>query len=298
MKIIKSNNMESNQNYDETGDFAQSIDFYLETDGEVGLYVKDYGQGAPVILIHGWPLSGESWEYQIEALVNNGNRVITYDRRGFGKSSHPWDGYDYDTLAEDLKAIIDELELINVTLVGFSMGGGEIARYFGKFGGEGISKAVLISSVTPFMLKTADNEYGTPQEEFDKMEKQIREDRMAFLETFGKTFYNVGMLSKPVSSAYLHNDFMIAAAASPRATIECMKAFSSTDFRADLPKINVPVLLIHGDADKTVPLEASSGLAQKLIPNCRLVIYEGAPHGLCFTEKERLNRDLISFLNS
>ena len=287
-----------NQNYEESAEFAQSIDFYLETDGEVGIYVKDYGQGNPAILIHGWPLSGEMWEYQIEALVNSGNRVITYDRRGFGKSSHPWEGYDYDTLAADLKAIIDELELTDVTLVGFSMGGGEVARYFANYGSENIAKAVLISSVTPFMLKTDDNANGVPLEEFTKIEKGLREDRMAFLETFGKAFYNVGVLSKPVSNAHLQYDFIIAASASPRATIECMRSFSTTDFRTDLLKINVPVLLIHGDEDKTVPIESSSEEAQKSIMNCRLIVYEGAPHGLYYTEKDKLNLDLISFIKS
>ena len=238
------------------------------------------------------------WEYQIEALVNNGNRVITYDRRGFGKSSQPWEGYDYDTLAEDLKAVIDELELTDVTLVGFSMGGGEVARYFGKYGSHGISKAIFISAVTPFMLQTPDNPTGVPQEEFTKIETGLREDRMAFLEGFSKKFYNVGLLSKPVSSAYLQNDFNIASAASPRATIQCMKSFASTDFRADLALIDVPVLMIHGDADQIVPIKAASEQAAKLIKNCRYVVYEGAPHGLCFTEKQKLTSDLIAFVNS
>lgn len=287
-----------NQNYEESDEFAQSIDFYLETDGEVGIYVKDYGDGDPVILIHGWPLSGEMWEYQIEALVNNGNRVITYDRRGFGKSSHPWDKYDYDTLAADLKSIIDELELSNVTLVGFSMGGGEVARYFGNYGSENISKAVLISSITPFMLKTPDNETGVPREQFAKMEEQLREDRFDFLENFSKTFYNVGLLKKPVSSAMLHHDFNIASCASPRATIQTLKSFSETDFRNDLPKIDVPVLLIHGDADNTVPIKVSAEQSAKLLANCTYKIYEGAPHGLFYPEREKLNRDLIEFINS
>ncbi|HEY0047176.1 MAG TPA: alpha/beta hydrolase [Flavobacterium sp.] len=273
-------------------------DFYIETESDVSLYVKDYGKGKPVVLLHGWPLSGEMWEYQIETLVKNNFRVITYDRRGFGKSSHPWSDYDYDNLADDLKEVIDELGLEEFALVGFSMGGGEVARYFSRHGGQGVSKVVFISSVTPFMLKTPDNEDGLPMEEFDKMSAQIREDRMAFLEDFGKKFYGVGMLSKPVSAAYLQNDMVIAASASPRATLECLEAFAKTDFRDDMRMIDVPTLFIHGDADKTVPIEASSEKAVKLVANSQYITYEGAPHGLFYTEKDRLNNDLIAFLNT
>ncbi|HEX8269068.1 MAG TPA: alpha/beta hydrolase [Flavobacterium sp.] len=286
--------MESN--YSAKANLQNSSD-YIETAPNVLLHVKDYGHGKPVILIHGWPLSSDMWEHQIQVLVDNNFRVLAYDRRGFGKSSHPWDGYDYDTLADDLRAIIDEKGLSEVTLVGFSMGGGEVARYFSRHSGHGITKAVFISSVTPFMLKTDDNEDGMPKEDFDKMEFQIRKDRFDFLKTFGKEFYGVGLISKPVSSAHLENDFHIAAGASPRATLECLHAFSRTDFRADLHVINVPTLMIHGDEDKTVPIESSSEKAANLIPNCRFIMYDGAPHGLFYTEKERLNRDLIEFLN-
>jgi pimeloyl-ACP methyl ester carboxylesterase len=295
--------METNQTKD---DFSNpnysameiSSDIYIETESAISLYVKDYGRGKPVILIHGWPLSGEMWEYQIEALVMNNYRVITYDRRGYGKSSQPWDGHDYNSLVEDLKTVIDELELTDVTLVGFSMGGGEVARYLGRYGSNNISKAVFISSVTPFMLKTDDNPDGMPQEAIDKMAGQIREDRIDFLDGFGKTFYGVGLLSKPVSVPFLQHDLMIASCASPHATLQSLKAFSSTDFRGDLPKIDIPVLMIHGDSDKTVPIEISSEKAAKLIPDCRYLVYGGAPHGLFYTEKERLNQDLVEFLNS
>jgi non-heme chloroperoxidase len=275
-----------------------SSDMYIETENGVTLYVKDYGKGKPVILIHGWPLSGEMWEYQIESLVMNNFRVITYDRRGFGKSSQPWDGYDYDSLTEDLYSIIDELELTNVTLVGFSMGGGEVARYFSLYGGENVEKAVFISAVTPYMLKTDENENGVPHDVFDKMIEQIKDDRIGFLDSFGKMFYGVGLLSKPVSSAFLQHDLATAAAASPHATLQCLNSFSRTDFREDMRAINVPTLMIHGDSDKTVPIEASSDKASKMIANCQYIVYEGAPHGLFYTEKERLNRDLIQFLNS
>jgi pimeloyl-ACP methyl ester carboxylesterase len=291
--------MDINQSNSDDSDYQLEIptDMYIETDSGISIYLKDYGEGKPVILIHGWPLSGEMWEYQIETLVKAGLRVITYDRRGFGKSSQPWFGYDYDSMADDLREIIDELELTDVTLVGFSMGGGEVVRYFSRHGGKNVSKAVLVASIIPFMLQTGDND-GVPREEFDKMSAQIREDRMAFLESFGKMFYGVNFIKKPVSQAYLQHDMMLAACASPRATLECLTAFSTTDFRSELPSLNVPTLLIHGDSDKTVPIELSSEKAVGLLPNSQLIVYDGAPHGLFYTEKDRLNADLITFISS
>ena len=270
---------------------------YIETAPGVEIYVRDYGQGKPVILIHGWPLSSDAWEAQIEELVANNFRVIAYDRRGFGKSSQPWDGYDYDTLTDDLHEIIRQKNLTNATIVGFSMGGGEAARYFARHGGEGVSKVAFVSAVTPFRMQTADNPDGMPAEELQKMANQVKEDRFAFLEEFSKKFYGVGMLSKPVSSAYLHHDFMIASCASPRATMQCLHAFGETDFRDDLRSVNVPALVIHGDADKTVPLELSGEKTAKLLSDARYLVYEGSPHGLNYTDKDKFNRDLISFLN-
>ena len=271
---------------------------YIESAPNVYLRIRDYGSGDPVILIHGWPLSNEMWEYQIEHLINNNFRVITYDRRGFGKSAQPWNGYDYDTLADDLKAIIDQLQLSDVALVGFSMGGGEVVRYFSRHGGENVSKAVLVSSVAPFLLQTEDNPEGVPAEKNEEMAKQIREDRIGFLDNFGKQFFNVGLLSKPLSTPLLEYYRMLCAFASPRATLECANSFSTTDFREEMVTVNVPTLIIHGDADKTVPIEISSHKAAKLIPDCRYVVYEGAPHGLFYTEKEKLNKDLVEFLKS
>ena len=272
--------------------------FYLETEPGVSLYVTDYGEGKPVILIHGWPLSGAMWEYQTEILVNNGYRVIAYDRRGFGKSSQPWNGYEYDTLADDLKVIIEELELTDVTLIGFSMGGGEVVRYFSRHGGQNVSKAVLVASVTPYMLKTDDNPDGVPQEVFDDMAEQMKNDRMAFLAGFSKTFYGVGLLNHPVSDAFLQHDLMVASMASPHATLECAKAFSTTDFREEMAFVKVPTLVIHGDSDKTVPIAPTGEKASKLIPDCRYLVYEGSPHGLFYTDKEKFNKDLLEFLNS
>lgn len=283
---------------DNFSELKMFTDKYIVTAPNVKLYVKDYGTGKPVILIHGWPLSNEMWEYQIDTLVHNNFRVIAYDRRGFGKSSQPWNGYDYDTLADDLKAIIDQLDLKEVTLVGFSMGGGEVVRYFSRHGGKGVSKAVLISSITPFQLKTDTNPDGVPQEKYDAMAEQIKDDRIGFLDSFGKIFFGVSFISKPISSPLLDYYRMLCSFASPRATIECAKSFSSTDFRSEMASVNVPTLIIHGDEDKTVPIEITSEIATKLIPDNKFIIYEGAPHGLFYIEKNKLNNDLLQFLNS
>lgn len=263
----------------------------------VEIFYEDWGTGKPVVFIHGWPLDHQMWEYQITDLANQGLRCIAYDRRGFGKSDYPWNGYDYNTMAGDLKALLDELDLNDVTLVGFSMGGGEVARYFGLYGGERISKVVLVSSVVPYMLKTPDNPNGIPQEIFDGFVQKIKEDRPAFLDTFGKTFYGVNLIKHPASSEFLHWSWRITTSGSPKATTDCIGAFSQTDFRQDAAAINVPTLIIHGDSDKTVPIDASARQAVRLIPNAKLIEYEGAPHGLFYTEKERLNKDLLEFIN-
>ena len=289
----------SQMNSNEMGKESNSgIDLYIETAPNVKLYVKDYGQGKPVILIHGWPLSNEMWEYQIEALIQNNCRVITYDRRGFGKSSQPWNGYDYDTLADDLQAIIEHLDLNDVALVGFSMGGGEVVRYFSRHGGKGITKAVFISSVTPFQLQTDSNPNGVPQEKYDGMAELIKADRIDFLDNFGKKFFGVSFIGKPISVPLLDYYRMLCSVASPRATLECAKSFSTTDFRSEMASVNVPTLIIHGDKDETVPIGITSEIAAKLIPDNKFIVYEGAPHGLFYTEKDKLNQDLIAFLNS
>ncbi len=261
------------------------------------LYYTDYGTGKPVILIHGWPLSGAMWEYQVNALVNSGYRVITYDRRGFGKSSQPWNGYDYDTLTDDLKAVIDQLKLEDITLVGFSMGGGEVVRYFSRHVGKGVSKVVLISSITPYMLQTDSNPDGVPQEIFDNMADAMQQDRIGFLDGFGKTFFGVGMLHKPLSAPLLEYFRMLCSLASPRATQECAKAFATTDFREEMKLVNVPTLIIHGDADKTVPVDPTGKQSAISIPSNTFIIYQGAAHGLFYTERDQLNADLITFLN-
>ena len=268
-----------------------------DTNGQpVNIHYTDYGTGKPIILIHGWPLSSAMWEYQMEALVNDGYRVITYDRRGFGKSSQPWDGYNYDTLTDDLKAVIDQLNLEEITLVGFSMGGGEVVRYFSRYGGKGVSRVILISSVTPYMLQTESNPEGVAAEVFDDMLFNMRQDRIGFLDDFGKTFYGETMFLKPLSSQLMDYFRMLCSVASPRATTECAKAFSSTDFREEMKMVNVPTLIIHGDDDKIVPFTASGKLTVTAIPGSKLIIYEGSPHGLFYTEKHRLNDDILDFI--
>jgi len=268
------------------------------TGEEVNISYKDYGNGRPVVLIHGWPLSKEMWEYQIEPLVEAGLRVIKYDRRGFGKSSKPWGEYDYNTLTEDLHTIMEELDLRDAVLVGFSMGGGEAVRYLSRYGSSRVSKIVLVSSVTPYMLKTADNPEGVDESVFKEMLDQMSEDRIAFLDDFGKTFFGVNLVSHPVSAPLLDYYRMLASVAAPRATKQCAIAFAQTDFRQDMRAVNVPTLIIHGDADKTVPIDASGARTAKMIPGSQYLVYEGAPHGLFYTHKEKLNQDLISFIKS
>jgi non-heme chloroperoxidase len=264
----------------------------------IELFYEDVGSGAPVVLIHGWPVSQQMWENQILALAGKGFRVISYDRRGFGESSKPWGGYDYDTLADDLKGLLVALDLTDVTLVGFSMGGGEIARYMSRHGGERVSKVAFVSAVTPFMLKTDDNPDGVDQSVFDQMVEGITKDRPAFLENFAKNFFGVSALHHTVSSAVLDWNQSLALRASLKATLDCVRSFSATDFRGDLKTIRVPTLVIHGTGDKTVPFEVSGELTAKLIPSATLKAYEGAPHGLYVTHKDQLSEDLLVFLGA
>lgn len=275
------------------------IQFNAPASGEeIKLAYSDYGKGQPIVLLHGWPLSREMWEYQINDFVEAGYRVIKYDRRGFGSSSKPWDGYDYDTLTEDLNEVIEQLDLSNAILVGFSMGGGEVAKYIAKYGTKRVSGIVLISSILPYMLKTNDNPEGVDASVFEDMMKQMKDDRIGFLEGFGKKFFGIGMLKKPVSEPLLSYYLSLQAKATARSTQECAKSFSSTDFRNDIDKLTLPVLIIHGDEDKTVPIDASSNRTAKLLPHAQYIVYEGAPHGLFYTHKEKLNADLINFFKT
>ena len=262
----------------------------------VNIYYEDLGKGKPVVFIHGWPLSGSMWEYQVTQLPQQGLRCITYDRRGFGKSDRPFEAYDYNTLAGDLKSLLDELNLNDVTLVGFSMGGGEIAKYFSLYEGARVSKVVLVSAVVPYMLQTDDNPDGVPQEVFDRMTKSMVDDRPGFMTGFNIDFFGVSLTHQPVSDAFLANSLTKTMDASPIATLKCAEAFATTDFRQDIIKINVPTLVIHGDKDKTVPIKATGEVSSKWIPGARFVVYEDAPHGLWYTHKEQLNQDLIDFI--
>lgn len=268
------------------------------TGEEIKLSYCDYGKGNPVVLIHGWPLSKEMWEYQLGDLINAGLRVVKYDRRGFGKSSKPWDGYDYDTFADDLKAVMDELDLRNATLVGFSMGGGEVVRYLNRYGTDRVSKIVLISAVTPYMVKTNDNPDGVDESVFADMMEQMKEDRINFLDEFGKKFFGVTLVNKPVSTPLLEYYRMLASFASARSTQQAAIAFAQTDFRRDVEAVSVPTLIIHGDGDKTVPIKNSSDRTSEMIKGSQYLVYDGAPHGLFYTDRERLNMDLINFITS
>jgi pimeloyl-ACP methyl ester carboxylesterase len=263
----------------------------------VKIFYEDHGSGHPVILIHGWPLSHRSWDAQITALVNAGHRVIAYDRRGFGASETEWDQYGYDALASDLHALITTLELSNITLVGFSMGGGEVVRYFTKYGSEKIVKAALIASIIPLVAQKPDNPDGVPQEELDKIMEALETDRVGFLKDFHKNFYNYGLLHKSVSEARLDADFIVASGASENATQKAAEAWATTDFRPELTNITVPVLIVHGDADNIVPLKTSAEQAARGIDNNEYHIIEGAPHGLNCTHANELNSLLIGFLN-
>lgn len=260
------------------------------------LHVKDTGSGSPVVLIHGWPLTGDMFEYQTLALLEAGHRVVTYDRRGFGQSGHPVGPYDYDTFADDLAAVLEAGEISGATLIGFSMGGGEIARYLTRHGPARIAKVALVSSIVPYLLKDDSNPDGVDYSVFQDMKDHIRKDRFAFLQTFAKQFYGVGVVSSPVSSALLDWTFILGVMASPKAAIECVDAFGTTDFRGDLASFTMPTLIIHGTGDKTVPIDVAGRAAAKGIPHADFLEYEGEPHGLCATAADRLTSDLLNFV--
>lgn len=267
-----------------------------ENASDIKIYYEDHGAGQPVVLIHGWPLSGKSWEKQVPALLQAGYRVITYDRRGFGQSSQPSEGYNYDTLAQDLNALLTHLDLQSVHLVGFSMGGGEVARYLGQYGSKRVRSATFISSITPYLLKTDENPDGVDAKVFEAIKKGIREDRPAFLKQFFAGFYNLGLLKKNlISEEAVQRDWIVAAMASQIGTHDSVSAWGE-DFRPDLAQISIPTLVIHGDSDKTVPLENSGQRLPSLLAHCKLHVVEGGPHGLTWTHAEEVNRELLNFL--
>jgi non-heme chloroperoxidase len=267
-----------------------------ENSGDIELYYEDHGSGQPVVLIHGYPLSGASWEKQVPVLLEAGYRVITYDRRGFGKSSQPTIGYNYDTFAEDLHKLVTQLKLRDFTLVGFSMGGGEVSRYLGKYGSNDVSKAVIISGVPPYLLKTADNPEGVDASVFAGIEKAVATDRYAFFTGFFQNFYNTDLLlGKRVSEQAVQASWNIAAGASATASLACVPAWHE-DFRQDLARIDVPTLVIQGDADRILPITASGLRTAKLIEGARLLVVKDGPHCITSTHAEEVNAELLNFL--
>ncbi|WP_179007286.1 alpha/beta fold hydrolase [Winogradskyella forsetii] len=264
----------------------------------IDLFFEDYGHGQPVILIHGWPLSHKSWEHQTWAIVEAGYRCIAYDRRGFGNSSAPFRDYDYSTLASDLNAIIKQLELENVVLIGFSMGGGEVVRYCTDFGTDNIAKVALISSIIPLVAKKEDNPDGVPQKDLEDILDALQTDRVGFLKDFHKNFYNYNEHDKTVSEAQLHYDWSIASHASPIATIQSAKAWAETDFRPELKNVNVSTLIVHGDSDNIVPKATAGDQAAKGIANNTYKVIKNGPHGLNITHNDELNSILLDFLKS
>lgn len=262
------------------------------------LYYKDWGRGDPVVLLHGWPLTGDTFDDAAIRLAESGKRCIIPDRRGFGRSDQPWDGYDYDTFADDVAAILEDAGIDQpVALVGFSMGGGEVARFLTKQGKNRVSKAVLISSVVPYMLQTDDNPNGVPQSTFDQMTEGMKKDREHFFTGFFKDFFGDGLLTQPVSAEVEMNAWRQTMMAGLRPTLAAAQAFATTDFRPDIPSFDgVPTLIIHGTSDKTVPIDATGRVMADKVPGAQLIEYDGSAHGLFATDKERLCDDLVAFL--
>jgi non-heme chloroperoxidase len=266
-----------------------------ENSGPIKIHYEDHGTGRPVVLIHGFPLSGRAWERQERALLAAGYRVITYDRRGFGQSSQPVVGYDYDTFAADLDKLLTALDLQGVCLAGHSMGGGEIARYLGRYGSARIRRAAIVSGVPPYLLKTPQTPQGVPQEVFDEIAAALTADRAAYFTEWNKNFFNTDeTLGKLISAEEVQDAWNTAVAASPEGTIACVPTWH-TDFRADLPKIDIPVLVLHGTEDRILPIEACGARSHELIPGSEYVPIEGAPHGLCWTHAEEVTAELLRF---
>jgi non-heme chloroperoxidase len=272
------------------------IDVGKENSTSIHLYYEDHGSGQPIVLIHGYPLSSSSWEKQVPVLLDAGFRVIAYDRRGFGKSSQPTTGYNYDTFAEDLHKIVTHLKLKHFALVGFSMGGGEVARYIGRYGSKDVSRAVIISGVPPYLLKTADNPEGVDGSVFEGIQKAVAADRYAFFSEFFKNFYNTDQfLGKRVSEQAVQASWNVATISSATASLACVPTWHE-DFRKDVAKIDVPTLVIQGDADRIVPFASSGQRTAKLVKNAELVVIQGGPHNVAWTHAEEVNNALLQFL--
>jgi non-heme chloroperoxidase len=269
-----------------------------ENNADIEIYYEDHGSGQPVVLIHGYPLNGHSWEKQERVLLQAGHRVITYDRRGFGRSSQPTVGYDYDTFAADLNALMEHLDLRDIVLVGFSMGTGEVTRYLGTYGSGRVSKAALLGAIPPFLLKTSDNPEGVDGSVFEGIKAAVIADRPAYFKDFLDNFYNADQyLGSRISEQAWQNSFIVAVGASAFAAHACVDTWL-TDFRDDLPKIDVPMLLVHGDADRILPYEATAARLPGLIEDLRSVRVEGGPHNIAWTHAEEVNRALLEFVGT
>jgi non-heme chloroperoxidase len=267
-----------------------------ENSEDIQIHYRDHGSGRPIVLIHGYPLDGNSWERQEAVLLPAGYRCISYDRRGFGKSSQPTSGYDYDTFAADLHALLDHLQLDEVVLAGFSMGTGEVTRYLGRYGSERITKAALFGVIPPFLLKTDDNPEGVDRDVFDGIKSAIVADRYAYFKDFLDNFYNVDVLGgSKISDQAWQASFNVAVGASPYATLACVDTWL-TDFRDDLPKIDIPTLVVHGTEDRILPFSATAERLPGLVDDLRLVKVEGGPHNIGWTHPEEVNKALMEFL--
>lgn len=261
------------------------------------IYFKDWGSGKPVLFSHGWPLDGDMWEKQMLFLSQRGYRTIAFDRRGFGRSSQPWDGYNYDRFADDIHELIEHLGIEAVTLVGFSMGGGDVTRYIARHGSKKIARLALLGAVTPYFIQSADHPEGVPAEVFEGIAAGLVKDRAQFISDFAAPFYGTNH-GQQVSAGVLTQTLNIALLASIKGTLDCVTAFSETDFRPDMAKIDVPTLVIHGDDDQIVPFEATGKLAAQMIKGAQLKVYAGAPHGFAVTHADQLNADLLAFLQA